>query len=83
LSAKRQRALPVKCTVYDAINYATEVATHYATPSGARLLNAWVGGTLGEEYDMEGTKDKFTDFAAFHIERKLSTGATGSAFDAN
>ena len=83
LSAKRQRALPVKCTVYDAINYATEVATHYATPSGARLLNAWVGGTLGEEYDMEGTKDKFTDFAAFHIERKLSTGTTGSAFEGN
>ena len=83
LSAKRQRALPVKCTVYDAINYATEVATHYATPSGARMLNAWVGTALGEEYDMEGTKSKFEDFAAFHIDRKLSTGTTGSAFDSN
>ncbi len=83
LSAKRQRALPVKCTVYDAINYATEVATHYATPSGARLMNAWVGGTLGEEYDMEGTRDKFTEFADFHIERKLATGVTGSAFESN
>ena len=78
LSAKRQRALPVRCTVYDAINFATEVATHYAAPNGSRMLNAWVGTKLSDEFDMEGTREKFVDFAAFHIERKLSNQVTGS-----
>lgn len=57
LSAKRQKTLPVRCTVYDAMNFATEVATHYAKPEGARQLNAWVGGLISEEYDMENTKE--------------------------
>lgn len=78
LSAKRQRTLPVKCTVYDAINFATEVSSHYATPAGARMLQGWVGTTVTEEYDMEGTKDKFGDFADFHIGAKLAAGLTGS-----
>jgi hypothetical protein len=72
LSIKRQRTLPVRCTVYDAINFATEVATHYADPEGARQLNAWVGGVVSNEYDMEGTKDKFGDFADFHMEKKIA-----------
>jgi hypothetical protein len=71
LSIKRQRTLPVRCTVYDAVNFATEVATHYSKPEGARSLNAWVGGLIAEEYDMENTKDKFEDFADFHVQRKL------------
>lgn len=80
LSVKRQRALPVKCKVYDAINFATEVATHYAKPEGARMLQAWVGGLVTEEYDMEGTADKFGDFADFHITQKSAEGITGSDY---
>ena len=72
LSPKRQRTLPVRCTVYDAINLATEVATHYAAPAGARQLNAWVGTLISGEYDMENTKDKFGDFADFHVTAKLA-----------
>jgi hypothetical protein len=79
LSAKRQRTLPVDCTVYQAINFATEVATHYATPSGGRQLQAWVGARLSEEYDMEGTMDKFGEFEDFLVDSKLSAGLTGSA----
>lgn len=78
LNPKRQRTLPVDCTVYDAINFATEVATHYAGPEGARKLQAFVGTTLSDEYDMEGTKDKFGDFADFLVDTKLSSGITGS-----
>jgi hypothetical protein len=73
LSIKRQRTLPVRCTVYDAINFATEVSTHYTKPAGARRMNAWVGGLISEEYDMENTKDQFSDFADFHMTSKLST----------
>ena len=72
LSIKRQRTLPVRCTVYDAVNFATEVATHYAKPDGARQLNAWVGGLISAEYDMENTKDRFSDFADFHVTSKLA-----------
>lgn len=78
LSPKRQRTLPVKCTVYDAINFATEVATHYAKPEGARRLNAFVGTTISEEFDMEGTKDRFGEFADFLVDAKLGAGLTGS-----
>lgn len=78
LSAKRQRTLPVKCTVYDLVNFSTEVATHYAGVDGSRKLQGWVGNTLSAEYDMEGTRDKFTDFADFHMSEKFASGLTGS-----
>lgn len=78
LSMKRQRTLPVRCTVYDCINFATEVATHYAEPAAARRLQAWVGETISNEYDMEGTKEKFTDFTDLYLPGKLSSGLTGS-----
>lgn len=78
LSQKRQRSLPVNCTVYDMLNFATEVATHHAKPRAVRSLNRWVGGMIGAEYDMEGTVDHFPDFADFHVESKLGAGVTGS-----
>jgi hypothetical protein len=78
LSAKRQATLPVNCTVYDAINFATEIATHYAEPGASRQLNAYVGTLLTQEYDMEGTKDRFEDFKDFHMGMKLQSGLTGS-----
>ena len=71
LSIKRQRTLPVKCTVYDVINFATEAATHYATSSGSRQIQAFVGSLIQEEYDMEGTKSEFGDFQDFLIDSKL------------
>jgi hypothetical protein len=78
LSVKRKRTLPVRCKVMDAINFATEIATHYATPEGARALQGWVGGLITEEMDMEGTADKFGDFADFHLDAKALAGLTGS-----
>jgi len=69
LTVKRQRTLPVKCTVYDALNFATEVATHHANPEAARSLQAWVGQLISGEYDMEGTKEKFGEFADFHVDK--------------
>jgi hypothetical protein len=38
LSAKRQRTLPAGCKVYELLNFASEVATHHATPQGHRTL---------------------------------------------
>jgi hypothetical protein len=80
LSVKRKRTLPVKCKVMDVINFATEVATHYSTPEGARMLQAFVGGLVTEEYDMEGTADKYGEFADFLIDAKMEAGFTGSEY---
>lgn len=79
LTVKRQRTLPVKCTVYDLMNFATEVSSHYSTPSGARMMQAWLGGLMTDEYDMEGTKDKFGEFADFHIDARSAAGLSLSA----
>jgi len=38
LSAKRQRALPACCKVYDLVSFATEMATHHADAAASRLL---------------------------------------------
>ena len=55
LSVKRQRLLPAECTVYDLINFATEIASHKANPMQATKLQGWLGTLLSEEYDLEGT----------------------------
>lgn len=56
LSEKRQRTLNAKCTVYDLINFATEVATHHIPAEGRKKIDGWVGTLITKEYDLEGTK---------------------------
>lgn len=80
LSTKRQRTLPVHCTIYDMINFITEVATHHALPQASRLLHGSVGTLISAEYDMEGTCEKFKDFADFHISAKFQNNLTGSEY---
>jgi hypothetical protein len=78
LSTKRQRTLPVKCTVYDVINFATEVSSHYATSHAGRQIQGFVGTLIQEEYDMEGTYETHRDFADFLIDSRIVAGVTGS-----
>lgn len=78
LSVKRQRTLPVKCKVYDMLNFATEVATHHSNPHANRKLQGWVGSLISSEYDMEGTGSEFSDFADFHVSAKFENNLTGS-----
>lgn len=68
LSSKRQRTLPVGCKVYDLLNFATEIATHRARPEAARNLQAWVGTTISQEFDLEGTADNYGDFRDFFVD---------------
>lgn len=72
LSSKRQRALPVKCSAYDLINFATEVATHYANGDGARKLNGWVGDMIANEFDMENTMDENKDFTDTFLRSQMN-----------
>mgnify|MGYP003624661229 FL=1 len=75
LSIKRQRTLPVKCRVYDLLNFVSEVATHHAkSEEGARQSQAWLGSLISSEYDMEGTADKFGEFDDFFVEKTVLDG---------
>ncbi len=67
LSVKKQKTLPAKCKVIDLVNFATEIATHKAAPAGNRMLQAYAGTLLSNEYDLEGTAEKFTDHRDFFI----------------
>lgn len=67
LSIKRQRTLPVACRVYDLLNYASELATHRANPTGARQLQSYIGDLVSGEYDLEGTADQYGDWRDFFI----------------
>ncbi|MEM7316725.1 MAG: DUF932 domain-containing protein [Planctomycetota bacterium] len=66
LSEKRRRILPAKCRIYDLLNFASEVATHHATPAGNRRLQAYIGSLISDEYDLEGTADA-VEFDAFFV----------------
>ena len=62
LAKKRQAQLPCQAKVYDLVNLATEVATHYATAANSRDLHAWVGTLLSNEYDLENTVEQYDTF---------------------
>lgn len=72
-SEKRQRVLPTRCRVYDLLNFASEVATHQAKPPANLRLQAYIGGLVSDEYDMEGTAEKMADFQDFFV----ATGGPG------
>lgn len=69
LTQKKQRALPVECTMFDLLNFVTELATHHADTVGARELQSIVGGFIGDAglYDLEGTRDKIPEFQDFFV----------------
>ena len=72
LSVKRQRTLPVNCRVYDLLNFVSELATHYASGSGSRMAQAWLGTLVSHEFDLENSCDAFDDFQDFFLDRKLN-----------
>lgn len=77
LSVKRQRTLPVRCSVLDWINFASEIATHLSEPFACRRIQELVGMTMGEEFDMESTKENNKTFESFQFDAKVKTGVTG------
>lgn len=75
LSLKRQRVLPARCRVYDLLNFASEAATHHVTEAGNRVLQAYLGGLISEEYDLEGTAESAAEFSDFFIATPGTTPA--------
>jgi len=64
INRKKQSQLSMNCTVYDLINFATEVTSHYGDmlSTGANKTIAWVGQTLADAggYDLENSLDTAT-----------------------
>jgi hypothetical protein len=70
ISSKKLRLLPAKCKVYDLINLSSEIATHKVTGEKAFKLQTWIGNTINDEYDLEGTSPKAGDFEETFIPPK-------------
>lgn len=68
---RRQRLLPVKCRVYDLLNFASEVATHVAAQDDVRPLQSWIGTRLADEFDLEGTAGQAPEFADLLVRETL------------
>jgi hypothetical protein len=62
LSSKKQAQLSARCTMYDLMNFTTEVATHYCDVKGSQKLQAVIGQLVSTEYDLEGTKEAKPNF---------------------
>lgn len=67
ITEKKLRLLPAKCKVYDLLNLASEVSTHHVHGTEAQSLQAWLGNTISDEFDLEGTSDKKGDFEGVFI----------------
>lgn len=67
LSDKRRRVLPSRATVYDVINFASEVATHHCEADGVNRIQAHLGSMISDEYDLEGTAATSREFDDFFV----------------
>ena len=71
LSVRRARSIPVEATIYDLMNFASEAGTHHFKSLGSRnRINAWIGESLTQEYDLEGTVASFPDFKDYFLNRR-------------
>lgn len=57
-SARKQSLLPTKATVYDLLNFVTEVSTHHANGRSKTSLQGLCGSLLSREFDLEGFDNK-------------------------
>lgn len=75
LSKKRQAQVPMGCTVFDLINFATEVTTHHrGAIAGAadRRIQAWVGDMISHDYDQENQGDGPVDGRDYYLPASLN-----------
>lgn len=63
MSPKKMTSLPTAATVYDLMNFITEITTHHSKNLYAvQRANAFVGDLLSNEYDLELSKDKYGNY---------------------
>lgn len=75
LLAKKQRNLPVACTIYDLICFLAGIATYNSANMGHSDLYSLIGSFLGEgSYDLEKSRDKWKSFKDFTINLHKDAG---------
>lgn len=74
ISKKRQKALPVRCTVAHLLQFASEVSSHRMVDKANRV-QSWMGQTFAEEYDLEGSLEKCPEFKDFFKKKDRPTVA--------
>jgi len=68
LSTRRAKTIPVNTTVYEMMTFASEVATHELhDPAAKNRINAWIGSTISNEYDLENTMSEFREWKDFFV----------------
>ena len=73
-SLRQASVMPVKATVYELINFATEVATHHMSQLYAKnTIYGWVGDTIVEDFDLDNSVTVNPDFTAFMIDQTIPT----------
>lgn len=66
---KRLATLPSRASVYDLINFSTEVATHHVdSEERARGIYGVIGDMIGKEFDLEGSARNGRDFIDLYID---------------
>lgn len=74
VSSTKLRSYPVNTTVYDMINFATEVTTHrFKTLHGRNAIYGWLGAILTEPLDLEDSCTTTRDFKDFYIDTPLAS----------
>lgn len=69
---KKTKVLPANCTIYELMNVLTEAATHNVEDKTvANKIHGLVGDLLSIEYDLEGTKSKFSEFKDLYFKDKV------------
>jgi hypothetical protein len=84
LPTRRKQILPAKCSVYDVMNFMTEVGTHWTKVEGQRRCQAYVGNLLAtDEYDLEGSRKKFGEFRDVFMDATRDAKTTAALVSAS
>jgi len=81
LAAKKQRGLPVGCTVYDLLGFLAHAATYEARIDGANSLYSMIGMLIGDGagYDLENLRKKYSSFSDFKLRVSMRDIVEGKA----
>lgn len=74
IGRKRLSSLPSRATVYDLMNYGTEIATHHVPNEvRRRQIQGVVGEMLANEYDLEGSGKDGRDYIDVYLDADKET----------
>lgn len=77
IGRKRLSSLPSRATVYDLMNYGTEIATHHVPNEvKRRSIQGVIGEMLAREYDLEGSAKDGRDYIDVYLDADKETSTS-------